>query len=79
MPVIPAGTGLRLRSLMHHSKKELGVLSGFDAEFHSETPYFLVLNRFAIGSSKKERVEDEMFDPRHRDWHKYRAAISRAW
>jgi len=50
---------------------DLGVLGGSDIEFRSETIYFLVLDRFAIGNPGKEREEDEMFDARHRDWHKY--------
>jgi cyclomaltodextrin glucanotransferase len=50
---------------------DLGVLSGSDVEFRSETIYFLVLDRFSIGNPGKVREDDPMFDPRQRDWHKY--------
>lgn len=47
------------------------MFSGSDVEFRSETIYFLVLDRFSIGNPGKEREADPMFDPHHRDWHKY--------
>ncbi|MEK7954365.1 alpha-amylase family glycosyl hydrolase [Luteolibacter soli] len=50
---------------------ELGILAGSDTEFRSETLYFLVLDRFAVGNPDKVREEDEMFDPTHQDWHRY--------
>lgn len=50
---------------------ELGVLAGSDVEFRGEIIYFLVLDRFAIGTPGKEREEDPMFDPHQRDWHRY--------
>ena len=50
---------------------DLGVIAGSDVEFRSETIYFLVLDRFAIGNAGKNREEDMMFDPTHTDWNKY--------
>ena len=56
---------------MSEDKVDLGILAGSDVEFRSETIYFLVLDRFAIGSAGKKREEDEMFDPSHSNWQKY--------
>jgi cyclomaltodextrin glucanotransferase len=56
---------------MSKDEIELGVIAGSDVEFRSETIYFMVLDRFAIGSPDKGRETDEMFDPSHQDWHKY--------
>lgn len=50
---------------------DLGVLAGSDVEFRSETLYFLVLDRFAVGNSGKAREDDPLFDPDHEDWDKY--------
>lgn len=50
---------------------DTGLLAGQETEFRSETIYFLVLDRFDAGSPGKNREEDEMYDPEHRDWHKY--------
>lgn len=50
---------------------DLGVLAGSDVEFRSETIYFIVLDRFAVGNPDKAREDDEMLDPNHEDWHKY--------
>lgn len=52
-------------------KSNLGIMAGSDAEFRSETLYFIVLDRFHAGSPGKNRVEDPMFDPNHEDWGKY--------
>src|SRR5688500_15909644 len=56
---------------MSKDEIELGVIAGSDVEFRSETIYFMVLDRFAIGSPDKGRETDEMFDPSQQDWHKY--------
>lgn len=50
---------------------DLGIIAGSDVEFRSETIYFLVLDRFAIGNPDKGREEDSMFDATHQDWGKY--------
>ena len=50
---------------------DLGVMAGSDVEFRSETIYFLVLDRFAVGNPNKNREEDAMFDASHSDWNKY--------
>lgn len=42
-----------------------------DVEFRSETIYFIVVDRFAVGSPDKPREDDETFDPTHGNWHKY--------
>jgi len=52
-------------------RADLEILARSDVEFRSETIYFIVLDRFSIGNAEKLRVEDEMFDPSHTDWHKY--------
>lgn len=49
----------------------LECIYGSDTEFRAETIYFMVLDRFAVGTPDKERVKDEMFDASHEDWHKY--------
>ena len=54
-----------------NSDIDLGVMAGSDVEFRSETIYFLVLDRFAIGNAGKGREEDVMFDASHTDWNKY--------
>jgi cyclomaltodextrin glucanotransferase len=50
---------------------DLGIMAGSDIEFRSETIYFLVLDRFAVGNPDKDREEDDMFDASHTDWRKY--------
>ncbi len=50
---------------------DLGVLSGSDVEFRSETLYFIVLDRFFAGNPDKQREDDEMFDGTHQDWGRY--------
>jgi cyclomaltodextrin glucanotransferase len=50
---------------------DLGVLAGSDIEFRSETIYFLVLDRFAIGNPNKARIDDPMFDASHENWSLY--------
>lgn len=50
---------------------DLGVMAGSDVEFRSETIYFLVLDRFAVGNPDKDREADAMFDSSHTDWSKY--------
>lgn len=50
---------------------DLGMLAGSDVEFRSETIYFLVLDRFAIGTADKNREDDEMYDASQQDWRKY--------
>ena len=50
---------------------DLGIMAGSDVEFRSETIYFLVLDRFAIGNAGKGREEDVMFDPSHSNWNLY--------
>ena len=50
---------------------DLGIMAGSDAEFRSETIYFVVLDRFHVGNPGKERDDDEMYDPSHEDWRKY--------
>ncbi len=50
---------------------DLGIIAGSDVEFRSETIYFLVLDRFAVGNPDKDREDDEMFDGTHQDWGKY--------
>ncbi len=47
------------------------ILAVSDEEFRAETIYFLVVDRFAVGRSNKEREDDELFDPDHEDWDKY--------
>lgn len=55
----------------HDDEIDLGVMAGSDVEFRSETIYFLVLDRFAVGNPDKDREADVMFDSSHTDWHKY--------
>ncbi|MFD2256122.1 alpha-amylase family glycosyl hydrolase [Luteolibacter algae] len=50
---------------------DLGIMAGSDAEFRSETIYFVVLDRFSVGNAKKSREKDEMFDASHQEWGKY--------
>jgi len=50
---------------------DLGIIAGSDVEFRSETIYFLVLDRFAVGNPDKDREDDLMFDGTHQDWGKY--------
>lgn len=50
---------------------DLGVMSGSDVEFRSETIYFLVVDRFASGNTGKDHQEDEMYDESRSDWLKY--------
>lgn len=42
-----------------------------DVEFRSETIYFIVLDRFAVGQPGKERESDPLFDPTQENWHRY--------
>ncbi|WP_367870955.1 hypothetical protein [Luteolibacter sp. Populi] len=55
----------------HSTEVDLGILAGSDTEFRCLTLYFIVLDRFAIGTPDKAREDDTMFDPTHQDWHKY--------
>lgn len=65
IPPMPVAATIRNEEL------DLGILAGSDVEFRSETIYFLVLDRFAIGNPGKNREDDEMFDVSHQDWRKY--------
>ncbi|QJE95145.1 alpha-amylase family glycosyl hydrolase [Luteolibacter luteus] len=57
---------------MEGLKQELDVIADSDVEFRCETIYFLVLDRFAIGTPDKQRIEpDDMFDSTHLEWNKY--------
>ncbi|MFD0893737.1 hypothetical protein KBB96_09965 [Luteolibacter ambystomatis] len=56
---------------MSDDSAALKILADSDVEFRSETIYFIVLDRFAIGNPDKAREADEMFDASHQDWQKY--------
>jgi len=68
---MPETTTDNIVSTDSHEIIDLGVIAGSDVEFRSETIYFLVLDRFAVGNPHKNREEDQMFDPTHTDWNKY--------
>jgi cyclomaltodextrin glucanotransferase len=50
---------------------EPDVIADSDVEFRAEVIYFLVLDRFAEGKPAKAREDDGMYDPDHKDWHRY--------